>query len=350
MVQVGVIGFAHGHIFRFGSEWNKHPEYGVKLTCGFDMDAARGKDGCEKLGIQQVDTVENLLARPDVEAVVITSETLYHVDFVEMAAKAGKAIILYKPMALTMAQADRMVEAVERYQVPFTMGWQMRTDPQNQEVARMIKENTLGQTYYFRRRHSLETHKSEFEKLWHADPKLNRDIFADDSAHPIDWMHSIFGMPETVSCEMSTMAKPLVPNDVGVAVFKYANGLIAEISCCFVTTAAEITTEVYCDNGAIQQYFGDLMSTKLPHNHMAGLRWYKSGDADWHNSEIASPAVHAERLDWQAKPMADYLNGKAGPICSVWDGRDSLRLVLACYLSAREGCRVRIDDPRIYEI
>ena len=92
------------------------------------------------------------------------------------------------------------------------------------------------------------------------------------------------------------------------------------------------------------------MSTKLPHTHMAGLRWYKSGDTDWHDSDIQSPAVHAERLDWQAKPMADYLNGKTGPICSVWDGRDSLRLVLACYLSAREGCRVRIDDPRIYEI
>ena len=48
--------------------------------------------------------------------------------------------------------------------------------------------------------------------------------------------------------------------------------------------------------------------------------------------------------------MADFLNGKWNPICTVYEGRDDLKMVLAALLSTREGSRVRIDDPRIYEL
>jgi hypothetical protein len=47
---------------------------------------------------------------------------------------------------------------------------------------------------------------------------------------------------------------------------------------------------------------------------------------------------------------ADFLNGKRDSIFTVYEGRDDLKMVLAALLSAREGCRVRIDDKRIYEL
>jgi predicted dehydrogenase len=147
------------------------------------------------------------------------------------------------------------------------------------------------------------------------------------------------------------MNSPDVPHDNGVALFKYSNGMIAEISCPFSCSASEITTEVYCRKGSIQQYYGDGPSTRLPRAQgQVGLKWYVEGNSDWTNSDIASPAGHGERLGAQAQPFADFLFGRRGPICSVYEGRESLRMVLACYLSDREGTRVRIDDPRIYEI
>ena len=147
-------------------------------------------------------------------------------------AAAKKNIIMYKPMALTMEQADRIVRAVEENGVRFTMAWQSRTDPQNQLMRKMIREQTLGKPCLYRRRHGLNTHKWEnFENVWHTSPVYNRDIFADDSAHPLDMMQWIFGMPESVSCEMSTMVNPKIPNDNAVALFKYADGMIAEMTC-----------------------------------------------------------------------------------------------------------------------
>ena len=350
MIRIGVLGFAHGHCAAILKEWQAHPEYGVTPAGGWDHDPDRAQASCREYGMPCFDSPEALLSS-DISAVLITSETGYHADMVRRAAGAGKDIILYKPMALTMKEADSIVEAVEQSGVRFTMGWQMRTDPQNRRMRDMIRNGELGKTCLFRRRHSLPTHIwAGFEDTWHNDPAMNRDIFADDSSHPINLMQWIFGMPETVTCEMSTMVNPRVPNDNAVALFRYADGLIAEISCSFTCSASEITTEVYCEKGSIQQYFGDNPGARLPRvAGMPGLKWYKEGDADWTDSDIPSPASHGPRIGWQAAPLADFLKG-GEPICSVREGRDTLRLVLACYLSAREGRRVSVNDPAIYDI
>jgi len=349
MSKIAILGFAHGHVNSIAKQWQDHPEYGVTIVGGWDHDAERAQKACEGYGIACYTSLEEALAA-DISAVIITSETSLHAGLVEAAAAAKKDIILYKPMALTMDEADRIVNAVNENGVRFTMGWQMRTDPQNQKMREMIQTKELGKTCLFRRRHALSTHKwAGFEDTWHNSPKYNRDIFADDSAHPINMMLWIFGMPESVSCEMSTMVNPKVPNDNAVALFKYADGLICEISCSFTCCGSEITTEVYCEDGSIQQYFGDNPGAKLPRvEGMPGLKWYREGDADWTDSGIPSPAAHGPRLGWQAKPMADFLAG-GETICSAEEGRDTLRLVLACYLSAREGRRVSVHDDRVYE-
>ena len=119
------------------------------------------------------------------------------------------------------------------------MGYQMRVDPQNIKIKELIESGTIGDIYVYRRRHGLATHTwAGFENTWHADPKLNRDIFADDSSHPIDMLNWIFGVPETVIAELTTVCNPKVKNDNGVALFKYKNGMIAEISTYFTCSAA----------------------------------------------------------------------------------------------------------------
>ncbi|MGI6691772.1 MAG: Gfo/Idh/MocA family protein [Christensenellales bacterium] len=350
MARVGILGFAHGHVNAFGMEWVKDPSYNVEVVCGWDGDEERAVKNCEQFGIKRMNSAEDVL-KADIDSVVIAAETAYHAKLAIMAAEAGKNIVLYKPMALRLHEADAIVEAVNKHGVRFTMGWQMRVDPQNIKIKEMIQSNELGDTMLFRRRHGLPpAEPSQAGKWWHVIPEMNRDIFADDSSHPINLMQWIFGMPETVSCEMATMYTPLIPNDNGVALFKYKNGMIAEISCSFTNRASEISTEVYTRNGSIQQYYGDLPSTMVPRDEsLPGLKWFRVGDTSWTLSDIPSPKGQGDRIRAQAGPLAHFLNG--GPtICSAEEGRDSLRLVLACYLSVREGARVSVWDDRVYEI
>jgi len=349
--KVAILGFAHGHVMTFGSIWVQKPELGVTVIAGWDHDSKRLESCGEKFsGMKQCASVAEAIA--DADAVVIAAETSFHAELVETAAAAGKTIICYKPLALTMAEADRIVAAVEKYNVPFTLGFQSRVDPQNIRIKELIQSEEIGKTYLYRRRHGLSIHLwSDFDKTWHNNPTYNRDILADDSSHPIDMMNWIFGVPETVYAEISTMHSPAIPNDTAVLLFKYPSGMIAEITCPFSCTASEITTEVYGASGSILQSYGDAVSTSLPRPEgQPGLKYFHVGDAAWTDSGIPSPKAHGERIAAQAEHFAEFLHGKCDPICSVYEGREDLRMVLACFLSAREGCRVRIDDPRVYEI
>jgi len=350
MARVGILGLAHGHIFAFGGVWNEKPELGVTIVRCYDDDVTRAKEGCEKLGCGFSEDISGILDDDSIDSVVIASETYYHSRYVEAAAKAGKNIICYKPLALNMEQADRIVSAVEKYGVRFSLGWQMRTDPQNIEVKALLESGGFGRIFSLRRRHGLPTQKfDDFENTWHVDPSMNRDIFADDAAHPADFVYWLMGMPQSVSATLSSLLNPKVINDNGIAVFKYPGGALAEISCNFVSLAAENTLDIQCENGTILLDFGDVPSTTMPHG-TKGLKWIKDGDSDWTYSLTPSPAAHGERIAGQAGPMADFLNNKRAPIATADEGRDVLKMILACYVSDKNGERISLDDERINEI
>jgi predicted dehydrogenase len=64
-------------------------------------------------------------------------------------------------------------------------------------------------------------------------------------------------------------------------------------------------------------------------------------------SDIPSPNNQGVRIGALSEPLADFLNGRRAPIATANEGRATLRVILACYVSSQEGRRVRLDDPAI---
>jgi predicted dehydrogenase len=327
------------------NRWREDESLGVRVAAGWDHDPERAAKASESHGVEMCDSPHALLKRPDVEAVVIAAETSRHADLSEAAAEAGKAVILQKPMALTLPEADRIIAAVDRSGVPFTMAWQMRADPQNLRMKELIESGAVGRVLMVRRRHCLSTHLwAAFEDSWHVDPAANRDIWADDAAHAVDFIYWLLGMPASVTAELGTLVNPKVPNDNGVAVYRYADGTFAEVSCSFACVAGENTTEVIGDRGTIIQNYGDAPSANVPRPEGAvGLKWYLQETREWTDSGIPSPASHGERIAGLARPLAEFLQGRRPSLCPAREGRDSLRMVLACYDSAEQGRRIAFD-------
>jgi predicted dehydrogenase len=350
-IHIGILGFAHGHVNAYCNQWQQRPELGIHLVTAWDHQAARLAKHAATYPLHAYADVDEFLAHPGMDAVVIGAETSLHADMVEKAASAGKAIVLQKPLALTIAEADRIVNAVERHRVPFTLAWQMRVDAQNIAIKEMIERGTLGDLFVVRRRHGLPTQLWDIPSLWHFDPALNRDIWADDSAHPIDFILWLLGEPQSVTAELSSLSDPQVPNDTGIALFRYANGLLAEVSCSFACLAAENTTEVIGRAGSIVQNYGDVPSCNVSRPPAApGLKWYTQAKQDWTVSDIASPPNHSQRIAGLAEPLADFLHGRRAPIATAEEGRTALRMVLACYVSSSEGRRIFLDDPAIAQV
>lgn len=343
-ISLGILGFAHGHVGMYCATWRARPELGGRVAAGWDHDAGRASQVCADLGIASEPSAESLLGRNDIDGVVIGAETSMHADLVAMAASAGKAIVLQKPISLTIEEADRIVEAVDRARVPFTMAWQMRVDPHNLQVKSLLQSGKFGKVFMIRRRHCLGTQfMKDFDKSWHVKPELNRDIFADDAAHPIDFLYWLLGMPVSVTAEMGTLLNPAIVNDNAVAVFRYADGAFGEVSCTFVAVAGENTLEVVCENGVIIGNYGDGPSTSVPRPPGAvQLKWYLRGDTAWTISDLPEIKSQGERICGLAGPIVEFLRGERPPIATAEEGRDVLRLVLACYRSAEQGRRVEL--------
>ncbi|OZB92213.1 hypothetical protein CJP46_25080 [Paenibacillus sp. XY044] len=347
-IGLGILGFAHGHINAYIEEW-KNPEHGIKVVAGWDHDLKRLDAGSKSFKINPYSSTKELLSRSDIQAVVIAAETSMHAELVELAAACGKMIVLQKPMALSMSEADRIVEAVHKHSVPFTMAWQMRVDPQNLQMKQWLESGELGRVFMVRRRHGLPMGlNAEFAQSWHVNPLFNRDIWADDASHPVDFLQFLLGIPETVTAEIASLYNPQIPNDNGIVIFRYPNGPIAEVSCSFTCTAAENTVEIICERGTIVQNYGDVPSCNVPRpEDMEGLKRFDAQTGSWTVSEIGSPSNHGQRIRVLAKPLAEFLRGERGPIATAEEGRASLRMVLASYVSNQEGRRVRLDDPGI---
>lgn len=341
-MNIGILGLAHGHVHMYCSQWREHPEWGVTVTAAWDHDTARAEKAGET-GIRIYASPAELLGA--VDAVVITAETSLHADLVEKAAAAGKAVVLQKPLALTMAEADRIVAAVTRSGIPFTIAWQMRTDPENIRIKEIFSAGSLGKIFMVRRRHGLSTHLwAGFDDSWHVKPELNLDIWADDAAHPADFIYWLLGMPESVTAEIGSFLNPKIPNDNGIAIFRYPGGPIAEISCSFTCVAGENTTEIVGEKGLIVQNHGDGPGTSVPRlpGNSISLKWFVNGDGKWTVYEGPSPANQGERIAGLARPLADFLNGRRPPIATAMEGRDVLRMMLASRESNIRGMRIRL--------
>jgi len=344
-MKIGILGFAHGHVNSYCRKWKENPGWGVEPVAGWDHDAERAKKGAAQHGMEVFESPEALLDKGGVEAVVVSAETSLHAELVEKAAAAGKAIVCQKPMALELEEADRMVAAVDKSGVPFTMAWQMRVDRQNLAMREMVESGRLGKLFMVRRRHGLSTQKMKnFESSWHVAPELNRDIWADDAAHPIDFIYWLLGRPRSVTAELSTILNPKVPNDNGVALFRYDDGPLAEVSCSFVCLAHEPTTEIIAEKGVLVQNYGDGPSSNCERPPEGiGLKWFDAASSSWEVLDVPGYEGQRNRIEGLAEPLAGFLNGRRGPIATAEEGRDTLRMMLGCYQSSREGKRVPLE-------
>lgn len=342
-IGIGIISFAHAHVVSYCRELSGWSD--VRLVRAWDDNQDRGRRQSEEFGLRFTPDLDELLADPRIEAVIIASETVKHGDHVAAAARAGKSILLQKPMALTVSECDRIVDEVDRSGVHCEMAWQMRCDPVNMRMKQMIEDGFVGRVGTIRRRHCLNllfnTAFLEGESRWHIDRELNRGMWMDDACHAADFLLWFLGKPRSVMAEIDNTLTDVAPDDTGMAIYRFPGrefGLLYNSS---VTPAAEITTEIYGDGGAIQHYFGDGVATPFARPESTALKYYRRGDAPvWQEIAVPIPEKHGERIAAVPRPWIDRLLAGRPPDCDVRSGRASALMTLAAYESAERGERI----------
>ncbi len=344
-IRLGVISFAHSHINAYIESIAHIP--GAIVVAAWDDNRERGEERCAAHGLEFEQNLDALLKRDDIDAVFVTSPTNQHATHVLAAAQAGKHVLLQKPMALTLEDCDAIIGAVERYKIKFSMCYQMRADPVNQQIKALLDSGAVGQVAIVKRRHAIGALlQPAFARPgnWHIDPVQNMGMFMDDASHAADWFYWMLGRPTSVMAEIDNVVTSVAPDDNGVALFRFARGEIGVLINSSTTLAAEATTEIYGDTGTIVQNYGDAPASSLPRPAgAAALRIFHAGANDWEQLNFPADTPHAARIRAVPAPLIEYLRGQAPALATAEDGRVCIEMVLAAYQSAREGRRIRIS-------
>jgi glucose-fructose oxidoreductase len=98
--------------------------------------------------IYNYDNFDDIANNKEIDIVYVVLPNSMHADFSIRAAKAGKHVICEKPMAVSVAECDAIIEACKRAGVKLSVGYRMQSDPYTKEIKRLVKEKTFGAVRY----------------------------------------------------------------------------------------------------------------------------------------------------------------------------------------------------------
>src|SRR5260370_28791313 len=149
LVKIGVIGL--GRMGRLYARMLASRVSGVHLDAVAEVSEQAQSQIMGELDVAHAfaDAYE-LLALPDLDAVVIATPTSTHHDLVIAAAKAGKAIFCEKPLALTLEENRSILQAVASAQVPLQVGFMRRFDAAYQRAKTLITDGQIGHPVTFK--------------------------------------------------------------------------------------------------------------------------------------------------------------------------------------------------------
>jgi myo-inositol 2-dehydrogenase / D-chiro-inositol 1-dehydrogenase len=147
-VSVGVVGA--GRIGRVHAGFLAGRVRGALLAGVQDVRREQALALADELAVPAFESVERLLADPEVQAVAICSSTDTHAELAVAAARAGKAIFCEKPLSLELADVDRVRAAVADAGVPFQIGFNRRFDPGHRSVRDAVAGGAVGEPHLVR--------------------------------------------------------------------------------------------------------------------------------------------------------------------------------------------------------
>jgi myo-inositol 2-dehydrogenase/D-chiro-inositol 1-dehydrogenase len=269
---------------------------------------------------------------PTVDAVVIATPTHTHAQLIALAAQAGKAIWCEKPIALDLAETQRVVDVVKAAGVSVQLGFMRRFDPGYVAAKRRIDAGELGRIETFRAL-SRDTYPPPLEFLI-----TSGGIFLDMAVHDLDLARFLVGEVDEVQAWGGVLADARFAQaddcDTAVAMLRFVNGALGVVETARHSAwGYDIRTEVA---GAVGKIVVEAtQKTPLTFSRAFGYE----GD---HFESFPDRFEAAYRLELEAffTALRDGRRPSPGPE----DALETLRLALAATRSWREGRPVKISE------
>jgi predicted dehydrogenase len=347
MWGVGILGLGHWYsaygIARALPEYPKARLRAVAWHNRAHLEAFAGT-----FGVDAYDTYAAVLERRDIDIVQIATPVSEIADLAIQAARAGKHIVLGKPMAMTVADADRIVKAVEESGVT-CLPAQSNTRFRLTDLKKRIDRGEIGDIAVIHQtcRWSIaEDWINSGTPGWFADPAhVPGGAFVDEGIYWVDVFRWLTGSEAVqVDARMANLVhKDIAVEDWGMGTFTFENGVVATLEASWTINSPRKSGPSPKQNSVVRLEIVGTRGEIIDQWFRApGRAVLSAGASDW-VFERQPEGFFAPGVPFGLTHLIDALEANRPTPVSVRDARQSFATTMAAYESAREGRPVHLQ-------
>lgn len=265
MIKVGIIGCGKITQVRHIPEYLDNPD--VQLVALYDLNQQRTEELAKKYQCKAYDSVEALLADPEIDAVSVCTANLVHAQITIAALKAGKHVLCEKPMATTLEDCEAMVEAADAAGKVLMIGQNQRLAKAHIKAREMIAQGELGQILTFKTTFGHGGPENwcmnTSPKNWFFDKqKAGLGVIADLGIHKTDLIQYL--LQDTIvetTAKIATLDKKeasgemISVDDNAICIYKMKSGVFGTMTASWTYYGAEDnSTIIYGTKGILKIY------------------------------------------------------------------------------------------------
>jgi UDP-N-acetyl-2-amino-2-deoxyglucuronate dehydrogenase len=342
VVGVGVVGC--GSIGPLHAEALARVD-GARLVAVADTRAERAGALATRYGVSACASLEDLLAVPGVDLVCVCTPSGTHGELAVEAARAGRHVVLEKPIDVSLEAADAAIAACAAAGVTLSVVSQHRFDPGVLTLKEALERGELGKVSLAEARAWWYRTQAYYDSdSWRGTAALDGGALMNQGVHLVDLLMHLLGPVRSVFARAATVAHQIECEDLALVSAELASGALASLA---VTTAsypgAPETLGVTGDKASVLLEAGSVVSWRVAEDSA-----YDLGPQPQHAASAAAGsanlAVTAHRA--QLQDVVDAVRNGRSPAVTGDDGRRALQFVRAAYESAASGREVLLSPGR----
>jgi len=291
-------------------------------------------------GVTTYAKLEEMLQDDSIDVVNICTPSGTHAVIAELAAKHGKHIIIEKPIALTLEDSDRIINAAKENNVKLSVVHPNRFRPVVIKMMEILDQKLLGNISHALCIVNWNRGQEYYDQSpWRGTKEHDGGVLMNQAIHNIDLLLTFMGKPIEVFSMVATRLRNIEADDVSTGIVRFESGALATIqaSTTVYPKNFEESITIFGEKGTVK--IGGSNALYLEHIIIEGID--EETTEKWKNSIIADPwgiTGHEQII----KDTIYAIKENRQPIVTGVDGRNALSLVLSFYESASNKKIVRL--------
>lgn len=295
---------------------------------------------CKQTGATGHNSLQSLLTSSKAELVVLTTPSGLHSEQVIQVANSGRHVMTEKPMATRWYDGQRMVKACDDADVKLFVVKQNRQNSTLQMLKRAIEKKRFGRIYMVNVNVFWTRPQDYYDSAkWRGTWEFDGGAFMNQASHYVDLLDWLIGPVESVQAYTATLARDIEVEDSGVMSIRWRSGALGSMNVTMLTYPQNLegSITIIGESGTVR--VGGVSVNEIEH-------WdFKTPDPD---DELVESTSYKVDSVYGIGHIAYYENVikvlNDGDVAET-DGREGLRsleILIATYLSARDGKRVSL--------